>query len=242
MQRQYHHWWSPRLDRRMELLVFGHSGARVLVFPTRGGRFFEYENLRMTDWLAEKINHGHLQLYCLDSVDTESFYCWWAHPSGRIARHLAYEGYILHEVLPLMDRLNPRHETIAHGCSLGAFHAANLALRHPERFVKLAAFSGRYDLTLPVEHFGDLFDGFYNDDIYFNTPLHFLPGLHEPQRLEALRRLDVVLAVGRDDPFHAQNEHLAHLLREKGSRVALHVWDGRAHSGHSWRRMAALYL
>jgi esterase/lipase superfamily enzyme len=30
----------------MELLIFGHAGAKVLCFPTGDGRFCEYENLR----------------------------------------------------------------------------------------------------------------------------------------------------------------------------------------------------
>ena len=58
----------------MELLVFGHAGAKVLVFPTRNGRFHEYEDMRMTAVLRQKIDNGELQLFCVDSVDAESFY------------------------------------------------------------------------------------------------------------------------------------------------------------------------
>jgi esterase/lipase superfamily enzyme len=36
MNREYHRWYSHRLGRDMELLIFGHAGAKVLVFPTRG--------------------------------------------------------------------------------------------------------------------------------------------------------------------------------------------------------------
>ena len=53
MNREYHFWWSWRLNRNMELLVFGHAGAKVIVFPTREGRFYEYENLRMTEVLRD---------------------------------------------------------------------------------------------------------------------------------------------------------------------------------------------
>ena len=140
MNREYHRWWSPCLERDMELLIFGHAGAKVLVFPTRGGRFYEYESLRIVDHLREKIDQGHLQLYCVDSVDTESLYCWWAHPSGRINRHVQYEEYILNEVFPLMEQKNPHPCVISHGCSLGAFHATNIALRHPHLFKKLARY------------------------------------------------------------------------------------------------------
>ena len=34
VQREYHKWHSPALNREIELLSYGHAGARVLVFPT----------------------------------------------------------------------------------------------------------------------------------------------------------------------------------------------------------------
>ena len=242
MQREYVKWWSPRLGRDMELLVLGHAGAKVLVFPTRGGRFYEYEEMRIPQAIADKIHAGALQLYCLDSLDTESVYCFWAHPDGRIRRHIAYEEYILNEVFPFMQQRNPHDCVISHGCSLGAFHAANLAFRHPHLFRKLAAFSGRYDLTINVENFRDLFDGYYSEDIYFHTPTHFLPNLTCPDRLYHLRRMDIILALGRDDPFRENTEHLSSILHAKNIPHQMHYWDQRAHSGHYWRKMARIYL
>lgn len=242
MHREYHRWWSGRLERDMELLIFGHAGAKVLVFPTRGGRFFEYEQLRMTEILRDKLEQGHLQLYCIDSLDAESFYCWWAHPEGRIQRHIAYEAYILNEVFPLMQMKNPHPCVISHGCSLGAFHAANIAFRHPDRFRKVAAFSGRYDLTIRVEDFGDLFDGYYSENIYFHTPTHFLPGLGCGERLRRLREMDLVFTIGKEDPFRGNNEYLSSILTEKGIPHQLHQWEDRAHSGYYWRQMARIYL
>lgn len=242
MNREYHRWWSPRLERDMELLIFGHAGAKVLVFPTRGGRFYEYENLRIVDHLRDKIDQGHLQLYCVDSVDTESLYCWWAHPSGRINRHVQYEEYILNEVFPFMEQKNPHPCVISHGCSLGAFHATNIALRHPHLFKKLAAFSGRFDLTMQVECFDDLFGGYYDQNIYFNTPTHFLHEMNCEWRLQHLRTMDIVLVIGEHDPFKGNNEYLCQILSEKGASPTLHVWGDRAHRGYYWRRMAPLYL
>ena len=241
MNREYHRWHSPQLGRDMELLVFGHAGAKVLVFPTRDGRFYEYEQLRMTDALRHKLDAGQLQLYCVDSIDWESFYCHWAHPEGRIQRHQAFEEYILNEVLPLMASKNDHPCTIAHGCSFGAFHAANIAFRHPHLFQKLSAFSGRYDPTLNIECFRDLLDGYRNELIYDHSPAQYLPGL-DGWRLEALRRMDIVLVIGRDDPFLDNNRHISRILWEKGVWHALHEWDERAHSGYYWRRMAPLYV
>jgi len=242
INREYHKWWSPALERDMEMLVFGHAGAKVLVFPTRGGRFYEYEELGVVNVLTDKIASGYLQLFCVDSVDTESFYCFWAHPSGRIRRHQQYEQYLLNEALPFMHRRNPHDCVIAHGCSLGAFHAANLAFRHPHLFRKLVAFSGRYDLTLSVECFDDLFGGFYNEDIYYHTPTHFLPNLECGRRLAHLANMEIVLVIGREDPFLENNLQLSRILHEKGIDHQLHIWDERAHRGYYWRLMAPQYL
>lgn len=72
MNREYHKWWSDRLKRDMELLVFGHAGAKVLVFPSRQARFYEYEKLGMVEALRHKIEQGSLQLFCVDSVDAKT--------------------------------------------------------------------------------------------------------------------------------------------------------------------------
>ncbi len=84
MNREYHRWYSPHLFREMEVLVFGHAGAKVLVFPTRDGRFHEYEDLGLVHTVAQKIDAGQLQLYCVDGLADETFYCWWRTPADRV--------------------------------------------------------------------------------------------------------------------------------------------------------------
>lgn len=242
MNREYHRWYSPRLQRHMELLVFGHAGAKVLMFPTRDGRFFEYEDLGVVASLADKVEAGLLQLYCIDGLARESFYAANRPPAERIRRHTDFEKYILHEVLPLMVQKNAHPSTIAQGCSLGAFQATSLVFRHPHLFSKLVAFSGRYDLTMQVESFGDLLDGYYDDSVYYHTPTHFLPGLTDGWQIERLRQIDIVLTIGRTDPFLENNRHFSRLLSEKFINHSLHVWDGRAHRAGAWRKMAALYI
>lgn len=242
MNREYHRWYSHRLGRDMELLVYGHAGAKVLVFPTRDGRFHEYEDIGMVRSISHKIDAGHLQLYCVDSLDHESLYCFWNNPADRIRRYLQFQEYILHEVMPLMFTKNWHPCTIAHGCSLGAYHALNFAFRYPHLFSKVSAFSGRYDLTIQVESFKNLFDGYYDDNVFYNTPTHYLAGLNCPEILGQLRKLDIILTIGDQDPFFDNNHYLSRMLHDKGVRHELNVWHGRAHNGHHWRNMARLYL
>ena len=226
----------------MDLLVFGHAGAKVLVFPTREGRFYDYENWGLVDALRHSIEGGHIRLFCVDAVDSESLYCRWAPPAARAARHRQYESYILQEVIPFMLSENGISSLIAHGCSIGAYHAMTLALRHPALFCKVVALSGRYDLTRPVGPFEDLFGGYYDQDIYFITPNHFLPNLRDAHLLDAMRRLDITLAVGEQDPFRESNRVLSQALAEHGIPHRLAIWPGEAHRARDWRQMVHHYL
>ena len=214
----------------------------MLVFPTRDGRFYEYENIRMIKALSHKIEAGQLQIYCVEGLADETFYCFWRHPADRIKRYIQYEEYLLNEVIPFMNAKNDHPCIISHGLSLGAFYAANIAFRHPQVFRKLSAFSGRYDLTQPIDWFGDLFDGYYDENIYFNTPCHFLPNLTDETLLNSLREMDIILVIGKEDPFLENNRYLSQTLWDKGVGNALYEWDGRAHQGSAWRRMAPLYI
>jgi esterase/lipase superfamily enzyme len=226
----------------MELLVFGNGGAKVLVFPTREGRFFDYENWGMVDALAEPIDRGDVQLFCVDSLDSETFYAGNSTPQSRIARHKQYEQYLLQEVVPLMQSPGENPFLIAHGCSIGAYHAVTIALRNPGLFGKVVALSGRYDLTRSVGPFPDLFDGYYDREIYFYMPTHFLPQLSWEPDLQALRRTQIVLAVGEADAFRPSTEELSRKLCEKGIANDLRVWEGEAHRPRYWREMVRAYL
>jgi esterase/lipase superfamily enzyme len=226
----------------MELLVFGHAGARVIVFPTRAGRFYDYENWKLVNALQHKLDQGHIQLYCLDSIDSESLYAYWKPPWERIARHNQYEAYVLEEVLPLTRQLNSSPTLVAHGCSLGAYHAVNIAFRHPHLFQKVVALSGRYDLTTAIGSYEDRFDGHYDDAIYFHTPSHFIPQMSDQWHLDSLRRMEIILAVGEEDVFVENNRHLSNALWDKGVWHALHFWPGEAHRARPWRQMVAQYL
>ena len=239
MHREYHNWHSPHLGRNMELLLFGRSGTRVIVFPTRVGRFYDYENWGLIEALRDKIEHGWLQICCIDSVDAESFYCDWCPPRDRIARHNQYEDYILKEVIPFTRDQNPDSALIAHGCSMGAYHAVNIALRHPRLFCRVVAFSGRYDLTCGVGSFRDLLDGYYDQDVYFHNPSHFLPNINDPELLDLIRGMQVTIAIGEEDAFLENNLIFRDVLHEKGIRPSFHIWSGEAHRARYWREMIA---
>src|SRR5437588_5855533 len=147
MNREYHRWHSPSLERDMELLVFGHAGARVVVYPTSMGRFFQWEDMGMfgSDTLGEHLEKGWLQVFCVDSVDSESWYAKWRTPAARALRQVQYDSYVLNEVLPFTTQHNSNPFLITTGASFGAYHAVTFALRYPHLVNRVIGLSGLYD-------------------------------------------------------------------------------------------------
>jgi esterase/lipase superfamily enzyme len=236
MVREYHKWTSSRLSREMELLVFGHAGLPVVVFPTSGGRFFEFEDRGMVGALAGKIDAGQLQLYCVDSVNMESWYNRQVAPRRRIARQIEYENYVLREVVPLIRSKNPETRLTALGCSFGGYHAVNIALRHPDIFTGLLSISGAFDLV-------NFLDGYYDQDCYYNLPTHYVPHLNDPWFMERFRRNRLILATGWDDHCLGQNQELDRILSAKEIPHQLYIWETHnSHDWPTWERMVREYL
>ncbi len=224
----------------MELLVFGAAGTPVLFFPTRSARFYDYENWNIVDALQDKIDSGLLQLYCVDSVDVESFYAQIS-PADKIKRHLEYEQYILNEVVPLIRYKNNNPITVA-GCSLGGYHAVNIAFKHPVYFSRVVGMSARYDLTLSTSSFSDLLNGYVDDNIYFNMPSRFIPNLSDEVTLCQLRNLKITMVMGELDPFLENNLALSNALANKNVAHDLFIWEEEAHRPRDWKKMVQLYL
>ena len=236
MHRAHHRWYSRSLNRDMDLLLFGHAGPPMIVFPSSMGAFFEYEDRGMIDAVRDKLEHGGLQLFCVSSVDSESWYNRSVHPRQRVRRHLQYEDYVLGDVVPLIRHLNHNPGIGVTGCSFGAYHAMIIALRQPYAFTWCVTMSGAFDIS-------QFLDGYHDEDCYFLNPPAFLPNLSDDYSLDQCRRNKWVLATGEHDICRAANESFSALLHAKQVRHSLHVWGGGAkHDWPDWRPMAAAYL
>ncbi len=242
MNRAYYNWFSTSLNRNMELLAFGDRGAKVIFFPTRKAHFYDYENWGVIQAMQPLIEKGHLHVFCVDSVDADSFYNQSLSPAERILKHELFEKYIIDELLPFMHRQNSSVVTFLAGCSLGAFHAMNIALRHPQFFSKVVGMSGRYDLTQAMGSFQDLFNGFIDENIGNNMPNKYMSVLHDQARIEAIKKLKIILAIGAEDAFLADNQFLSRTFSEKGIQHELWVWTGESHNPEQWKQMVQLYL
>jgi esterase/lipase superfamily enzyme len=78
--------------------------------------------------------------------------------------------------------------------------------------------------------------------VYFHNPADFIQNEHDPDRLNLLRRIDIIMAIGRDDPMYGNNEYFSRILWSKNVWHALRIWDGWVHDWPYWRDMITKYV
>lgn len=225
----------------MEILAFGHYGKAMIAFPSGGGRFHDFEDNGMIAAIGPWLEAGKLKLYCIDSLDNESWLRSDIEPHWRAIRHQAYEDYILKDVLPFIgEDCQTQNPTIGLvGCSLGAYHAANFALKFPQAFPYSLCMSGRYDLEKITAS---------NDTqaIYFNNPLAYLANMHG-ETLERVKHFAHILLICGQGAFEdkclEETRRLGELLSIKGIRHETHLWGNDVeHHWYWWRKQLPHYL
>lgn len=184
--------------------------------------------------LAEPLERGWLQLYCVDSVDEDSWYAKWKRPGDRAFRHAQFDAYVRDEVVPLRAQGNQHSFLMTMGASFGAYHAVTFALRYPQLVSRAVGLSGMYDIRRQT-------DGYSDTTIYHYNPADFLLGENDAGRLAQLKRLELILAIGREDPMRGENEEFSRRLWAKGLWHALRIWDGWSHDWPYWRDMIRVY-
>ena len=242
MRRDHLSLFSPAMGTEGGVIAYGNFGRPLLVFPSEQGRCFDYENNGMIGVLSHLIDEGRLKVYCVDSFDAAT----WVDKSipieERARRHNAYEDWILNQVVPFIhDDSGGFHEIITTGCSFGAYHAANFALKRADIFPVAIGQSGVYD----VNHLGW---GDRGDAVYFNNPMDYVGHLGG-DHLDWLRdRVSLVLVCGQgqwEDTTGAleSTKRFAGLLSSKGIRHEMDLWGYDVpHDWPSWRNQIAHHM
>ena len=220
----------------MELTVSGHAGAPVIVFPTSMGRFFDYENRNMIRVIGDRYESGQLQAFCVDSVDSESWYNKAVSPQQRAFRQAQYDQYLVEEVVPFIHSKNQSSQLIATGCSFGGYHTLNFALRHPGLVTAAISMGGAFDIHQFVR-------GYWDDNCYFNCPPAFVPNLSDGMVMDQIRRQRLVLATGETDICLKANLQMSEILNRKNLPHWLDVWgNGTGHDWQWWEQMTVKFL
>ncbi len=241
MKRRHEMIESPAMGRRMHVWAFGHWGAPLLVFPSAAGFAHEWDRQGMVEVLAPLINGGKLKLYCPESNVSQSWTDRETDPRLRIGRHLAYEQFILSDLVPAIrhDCNNSEVRIATSGASLGAFYAANFALKHPETFHYALCLSGRYDTSYFT-------GGFSNTDIYFNNPMAYVPNLEAEHLARVVDHTHLTLVCGQgqwEEGCIEETQAFARILEAKGIAHYRDIWGHDvSHDWIWWQRQAWMHL
>jgi esterase/lipase superfamily enzyme len=223
----------------MPVAMYGHYGFALLLVPTAAADYLEYERFQLMDCLAPLIDEGKLKVFSIDSINNESWLNNSMESHHKAIRHQQWNNYVFNEVVPFI-RNNTSQETLIFTCgaSFGALHSMNLFLKRPDILNGVIAMSGVYDLT-------EYSKGFYSDDVYFNSPMHYIPNLADHGILEQIRKsqhIHILTGSGAyEDP--GSSGQFAKILYDKGINYELDVWGSEwTHDWPTWRAMLPHYL
>ncbi len=213
------------------MLVFGDRGIPLILFPTSMGTYYENKDRGMIDAAGWFVDNGIVKIYCPDSIDAESWYNNDVGPAIRAYNHTCYDNLIGNEIVEKAVQETGAHRVAVAGCSFGGYHAANFAFRHPGRVSHLFSMSGAFDIRSRT-------DGYFDDNVYFNNPVDYLPDDNDPHLWE----MAIVLGTAENDICRGQNEELSKLLTGKGIPHWLDIRPDAVHDWPVWREMLPHYL
>ena len=242
MRREHASLFSPAIGAYGGVIVYGHYGRPLLVFPSQEGRSIDYEDRGMIESVRGLIDDGRVKIYCIDSFDSQSWHDEGLPLEERARRHGLYENWILDQVVPwIYQDCAGVTEIMATGCSFGAYHAANFVLKRSDIFPLAICQSGVYDV-------GVVGGGERGETVYFNNPMDYVAHLHG-DHLEWLRgRANLVLVCGQgqwEDTTGAleSTKAFAGLLASKGIKHEVDLWGYDVpHDWPSWRAQFAHHL
>lgn len=239
MERHITSWFSPALQKEMPAVVYGHFGFALLMIPTASADYLEYERFQLIDKLQPLVNEGKLKIFSINSVNNESWMNDNMEPRQKAIRHQQFNSYVFNEVIPFIKN-STSHSTpiITCGASFGALHSMNLFLKRPDLINGVMALSGVYDLT-------EYTKGYFDDDVYFNSPQHYIPNLEDHgilERIRSSRHIHIFSGSGDHEAPNA-NRSFASLLYNKGITYELDIWGSEwPHDWKTWQAVLPHYV
>lgn len=230
-------WYSDRIKQSIGLARWGHFGTPVLLFPTAGGDAEEAERNYLIDACSGYLESGRVKLYSCDSVAGRAMVSGEGSVEYRTWLTNQFQECVVNEVVPAIHADLGGHQPliISAGASIGAFNALALLCRYPHAFGAAVCMSGSYRL--------ERFFGGSTEDLFWASPLHFLPGLEGPQ-LDTLRTRFAIIASGEGAWENiGESWHMASVLGSKGIPNRVDSWGTDwEHDWVTWRNMMPRYL
>ena len=238
MKNEYISFLSKNLNRDMSIRIYGNGGTPILVFPTQDAMSDNFENFGMIETLKNFIDDEKIQLFCVDTVDVETWSNVWGDKVWRANRQESYYKYIIEEVLPLIREKNSNLPIVT-GCSLGGFHSAILFFRQPELFSGILSLSGVYDAKF-------FFDGWLNSTLYDNSPIDFLTNMPKNHKyIEIYNQKKIILCIGQgqwEDEGRRTTAIMREIFNQKNINALVDFWGFDVDHDWIWWKKQILYF
>lgn len=222
----------------MPIVTYGHYGSALLLVPTAAADYLEYERFQLIDALAPFINEGKIKVFSINSINTESWMNNDMEGAHKAIRQNQFNEYVFNEVIPFIKNNTSWDTPITiSGASFGALHSMNLFLKRPDLLNGVIAMSGVYDLT-------EYTKGYYDEQVYYNSPIHYIPNLSDDWYLSQIRNGKIIIATGsgaHEDP--QANRRFSEVLWNKGIWHELDIWgEDITHDWPTWRKMLPHFI
>lgn len=185
----------------------------------------------LIDSVRGLVESGQYKIYCIDSIDADSWYGKHLHPGTRVANHVQYDKFLTNELVPMIQTECSVDKIGVAGCSFGGFHAANFAFKHPEQVAYLISMSGAFDIN-------SFLDGHYDDNVYFNNPVDYMA----QEQGWRYGHMKIVLGTSEWDICLQANRTLSRILNSKGINHWLDIRGWEKHDWPLWNNMLPEYL
>jgi len=239
MKREITSWYSPSLNADMPIAVYGHHGFSILLIPTAAADYLEYERFQMMEALAPALDSGKCKIFSINSINNESWLNNSMEPSHKAIRHNQFNEYVVNEVIPFIHEQSGKDTPIITcGASFGALHALNLFLRNPSKIQGVISMSGVYNLA-------EYTKGFWDDQVYFNSPEHYVPNIDDEVYLDQIRASKHIHIYTGSGDYEDPNasRRFSQVLWDKGIWHDLGVWgEDITHDWPTWRKMMPYIL
>ena len=233
--------FSQNLQRDMSIRIYGDGKIPILVFPTQDAMSDNFENFGMIETLKNFIDNGQIQLFCVDTVDVETWSNVWGDKVWRASRQESYYNYIIEEVLPFIREKNSSGKLpIVTGCSLGGFHSAIVFFRRPELFAGMLSLSGVYDAKF-------FFDGWLNSVLYDNSPADFLKNIspnHDYIKIYNTKKIILCVGQGKwEEEGRRTTSIMQKIFKEKNINALTDFWGYDVdHDWYWWKKQILYFL
>ncbi len=220
MTERYVSFYSNILNKNLDLLVHGHWGKPVLMFPTSMGTAHQNRDMGLLQAAGNLIAAGQIKTYNIATIDLDSFYGKHLSAEEKIFNYTLYLQFLEHELIPKIQEECGVHRIGIAGASFGAYHALNFAFKNPDLVEFAIGLSGSYEIK-------SFFDGYYNDNIYFNNPVDYMPGVESWK----YNHMKIVLGTSDWDICKSETLRMSKIL---GTVGILHLYDEKKWATHDW--------